>query len=81
MDALLMNALLLVAGIVIFGYIGAILALLYAKEDYKKALVPGTIAWIIVIVIHLVFGLEVLIALLMALILGAVAKLVLPEIK
>ena len=73
---------LLIIGIVLIAYIGAALALLYAKEDYQKALVPGTIAWIITFVICflnvLCYNIELaaLVALIIALILGAAVQLI-----
>ena len=76
-----MDAIFLIVGIVILAYIGAAFALLYAKEDYKKALVPGTVAWIITLVIYLIVVPETLIIFFLALMIGLVAQLVLPDVK
>lgn len=73
--------LLLLIGIVLFTYVGAILVLLYKKEDYKKALAPGTLAWIIVLVVSFFIVFETLNALVFALVAGIIAQLLMPELK
>ncbi|MCK4668177.1 hypothetical protein KAU33_15610 [Candidatus Dependentiae bacterium] len=74
-----MDTLLPILGIIVLSFVGAILVLLYKKEDYKKALVPGTVALIVVFSVSFLVTLEVWIALAFALLAGAVAQVVLPE--
>lgn len=62
--------------IVLLGYIGAIVALLYAKENYKQALMPGTVAWIIVVVFSWCITIEVMVLMGGSFVLGILAQLV-----
>ena len=72
---------ILLLGIILVAYIGPILALLYAKKDYKDALVPGTIAWIVVLVITFFVALEALFALLASAIIGILVLLALLKVE
>ena len=74
-----MDTLLPILGIIVLSFVGAILVLLYKKEDYKKAVVPGTIGLIVVFVVSFFVTLEIWIALAFALLAGALAQLALPE--
>jgi len=67
---------LLLIGVIIASYLGAALVLLYGKEDYKGAALPGTITLIIVIAASFFIAMEALTIVLAALIISAVAQLV-----
>lgn len=76
----------LLLGIVMFSYIGSLIATLYGKKEPKEALAPGTITWIVLIITSFFIPLEVIftsavIVLIIAVVLGISFKLVLPKEK
>ena len=77
---------ILIMGIVIFSYIGSLLATLYGKKEPKEAFIPGTLTWIGLIVFSFFVPLEVIFAsaiiiLMMAVALGILIKIALPKEK
>jgi len=75
---------ILILGIVMFSYIGSLLATLYGKKEPKEALIPGTLTWIVLIIISFFVSLEVIFAsaiiiLIIAVALGIAIKIALPK--